>query len=283
MEQLLLFLGPDKAGSTFFWESLAAHPAIGTAASKELFYFDRYHELGDTWYEKQFGPGRTKFDCSHDYLFDRQAVERVRRFPAGRIVGVVSLRDPLERAVSAYKYMRWQGRLNSSFGVALEQTEELLSHGDYARWLPDWRTALGSDLLLLDFRTLTSGNADAFNDVLASLGHDLIDSADLASNQNPARESRLPSSIMRLGRAGGDGLRRLGLHRLQAKVKGTVMTSSLLNSPDRSAPIDTLSQAQRSELHARLEEMAHESEGIVNRELLDDWRSSWRSRLVVSC
>ena len=147
-DSLLLFLGPPKAGSTFFYDALRHHAEVSTAPAKELFYFDRFHQRGEDWYFGQFTPAKVYLDCSHDYLFSAAAADRVRALRGVRKVGVVVLRDPLDRAVSAVSYLRWQGRTNLGFHDAVGQIEEILGHGDYGRWIPKWRDALGEGLQL---------------------------------------------------------------------------------------------------------------------------------------
>ncbi|MEY3020149.1 MAG: hypothetical protein RLZZ272_1133 [Actinomycetota bacterium] len=99
-------LGAQKAGTTSLWEALVAQPWFAGGPTKELRYFTANHHRGVDWYLAQFPPARAglvRGEISPDYLWDREAPGRMwRHNPGLRMVAV--LRDPIERARSAYAH-----------------------------------------------------------------------------------------------------------------------------------------------------------------------------------
>ena len=53
----LIYIGPDKAASTWFFQLFRAHPDIFVTPAKDLYFFDRYFEKGMDWYLQQFEGG----------------------------------------------------------------------------------------------------------------------------------------------------------------------------------------------------------------------------------
>ena len=51
----LVYIGPDKAGSTWLFGLLNRHPDVFMTPAKDLYFFDRYYDKGIEWYAKQTG------------------------------------------------------------------------------------------------------------------------------------------------------------------------------------------------------------------------------------
>ena len=129
-----LYVGPDKAGSSWIHEMLLKHPDVYMTPAKDLYYFDRYYDRGPGWYAAQFEAAREEKivgEVCQDYLFHPEAAARIRD-TLGPVRIMVSLRDPVERAWSSYLYMRKHGIGPDTFAEALESRPELLEHGRYA-------------------------------------------------------------------------------------------------------------------------------------------------------
>lgn len=128
-----LFVGPDKAGSTWLYEVLRWHPSVYVPQAKELFFFDRFWHLGLGWYGGYFRgakAGQVAGELSHDYLFDPLAAGRIAKIiPNARLI--VCLREPAARAFSSYLFMRRQGRTSLAFPDAIQRIPELIQHGLY--------------------------------------------------------------------------------------------------------------------------------------------------------
>lgn len=132
-----LYVGPDKAGSSWLHEMLLKHPDAYLTPAKDLYYFDRYYDRGLEWYAAQFRDARDERivgEVCQDYLFHPEAAARIYE-TLGPVKVMVSLRDPVERAWSSYLYMRKHGIGPDTFSEALRSRPELLDHGRYASGL----------------------------------------------------------------------------------------------------------------------------------------------------
>ncbi len=133
-----LYIGPDKAGSSWLHEILLGHPDVYLTPAKDLYFFDRYYDRGTAWYAEQFRDATDAQavvgEVCQDYLFHPLAPGRIAEtLDSPRMM--VSLRDPVERAWSSWLYARKHGMWPADFGEALRSVDELLSHGRYASGL----------------------------------------------------------------------------------------------------------------------------------------------------
>ncbi|MEQ6902484.1 sulfotransferase domain-containing protein [Nocardioides sp. YIM 152588] len=132
-----LYVGPDKAGSSWLHEVLLKHPDVYLTPAKDLYFFDRYFDRGLPWYLSQFrdaGEEKVVGEVCQDYLFHPEAAKRIHA-SLGQVKVMVSLRDPVERAWSSWLYGRKHGVFAETFGEALAESPELLEHGRYATGL----------------------------------------------------------------------------------------------------------------------------------------------------
>ena len=67
-----IYIGPDKAGSSWLHEVLLRHPQVFLSPAKDLYFFDRYYDRGIAWYLRQFddaGPEHVVVgEVCQDYL-----------------------------------------------------------------------------------------------------------------------------------------------------------------------------------------------------------------------
>ena len=144
-----LYVGPDKAGSSWLHEVLLKHPDVYLTPAKDLYFFDRYYDRGPDWYAAQFrnaGDQRIVGEVCQDYLFHPDAAARIDE-TLGPVKVMVSLRDPVERAWSSYLYMRKHGIGPDTFAEALRSRPELLEHGRYASGLDRFLQRLPRDMI----------------------------------------------------------------------------------------------------------------------------------------
>lgn len=134
-----LYIGPDKAGSSWLHETLIQHPQVYLTPAKDLYFFDRYYDRGLAWYAEQFRDARPEHvvvgEICQDYLADQRAPERIHASLGDDVSMMVSLRDPVERAWSSWLYARKHGVWPEDFLTALRTVPELLEHGRYATGL----------------------------------------------------------------------------------------------------------------------------------------------------
>lgn len=222
-----LYVGPDKAGSSWLHEVLLKHPDVYLSPAKDLYFFDRYYDRGLEWYASQFRDARNEKvvgEVCQDYLFHPEAASRIHE-TLGPVRVMVSLRDPVERAWSSYLYMRKHGIGPDTFAEALRSRPELLEHGRYAtgldRFLKHWPRELVHVAL---FDDLAADPQQFIDSVTGFLG---VDPLPLATKD---LEARLPAAKARSVRIASVARRSADWVRLHdgAKLVGTVKRSPLV-------------------------------------------------------
>jgi len=130
-----LVVGGQRCGTTSLFRALEQHPHIvRPTLNKGVNYFDINYHKGPRWYAGHFPRASTRtrrlgvgtpfatFEASGYYLFHPLAAERIARdLPEVKIVAM--LRDPAERAFSAWKHEHARGFDDESFERALELEE----------------------------------------------------------------------------------------------------------------------------------------------------------------
>jgi hypothetical protein len=151
LEPGFIMIGAQRCGTTSLFQALAAHPQLMRPPfRKGVNYFDLNYYRGRNWYLGHFpvaaAARRTAaaygdpvaFEASGYYLYHPFAVSRLSRdLPGSRLV--VMLRDPVERAFSAYKHEYVRGyEPVDVFEKALELEDERLA-GEIDRMRDDSR------------------------------------------------------------------------------------------------------------------------------------------------
>jgi hypothetical protein len=144
----LVIVGAQRCGTTTLYSALSEHPALLHAARKEVHYFDLAYERGLAWYRAHFplmararwierttGISPIAFEASPYYMFHPLACERIARDLPGVKV-LVLIRDPVERAHSAYAHEVALGYDDVPFEAALE-LEDIRLQGEVERILSD--------------------------------------------------------------------------------------------------------------------------------------------------
>lgn len=133
-----IVVGAQRSGTTSLFRALMSHPqASRPTAHKGVNYFDLNYFRGWNWYLAHFPLARLRwpraqladepkvFEASGYYLYHPFAIERMARdLPDVKIV--VMLRDPVERAYSAYQHELARGFEWESFPTALDLEEARL-------------------------------------------------------------------------------------------------------------------------------------------------------------
>lgn len=132
----MLVIGGQRCGTTSLFRALEQHPqVVRPTLNKGINYFDLNYAKGPRWYAGHFPTALTArrrvgtdrpfiaFEASGYYLFHPLAAERIARdLPDVKIVAM--LREPVERAYSAWKHESARGFESESFDRALELEEE---------------------------------------------------------------------------------------------------------------------------------------------------------------
>lgn len=132
-----IHIGGQRCGTTWVHKCLAEHPQVFMADPKELHFFNNNFGEGQAWYRAKFRPGpehRVWGEATPAYISRPEVPQRIRDMcPDARLIAC--LRNPIERAFSAYNLKR-HGDLNfATFEEALEKEPDIMERGLYARQL----------------------------------------------------------------------------------------------------------------------------------------------------
>lgn len=160
-----LVIGVPRAGTTWLHRALARHPAIYVPGRrKEIHFYDRHFDRGTRWYARYFRGGRqypVVGEVTPHYLYVPDLAVKLRSTPSVTRL-VVVLRDPVDRAVSHYRWRMRHDGYRGSFGEFLDDYPEALDWGRYVSHLERLGEWIESGrLLVLRFeRLFTSGNRE---------------------------------------------------------------------------------------------------------------------------
>lgn len=149
-----LGLGAHKGGTSWIHACLYDHPQIFMPPDKELHYFSSNYLKGDNWYKKQFigsTEGQICGEISPTYLPSEIAPKRIYDFKKD-IKLLVCLRNPVDRAFSAYKYALQIGQIkpSRSFESALKNCgPAFLQYGLYGAQLKNYLNYFSKNQLLV--------------------------------------------------------------------------------------------------------------------------------------
>lgn len=217
-----LGIGAQKAGTSWLFSMVDQHPDVCAGGIKEIHFFDdpdRY-ALGTEWYEAQFSknPGGSAVgECTPAYLWTRgtypatakrphrfEIAERVRDlYPDVRLI--VSLRDPVDRAISSYFHHLRKGRYGPSTSLfeAAREWPGIVEKGRYAEQVAAWTALFPADQLLFlvyeeDIRP-DAAKATTLGQVFDHIG---VDSSFRPANLTAQQNTRPSSFTLRLAHAG---------------------------------------------------------------------------------
>lgn len=148
LQPSFLVIGAQRCGTTSLHRLLARHPHVAPPAlHKGVHYFDVAYGKGPVWYHGHFPmafPARLRTggngplltgESSPYYLFHPLAPARIAKdFPSIKLVAL--LRDPVERAYSAYTHEFARGHETETFSRALDLEPERLA-GEVDKMLAD--------------------------------------------------------------------------------------------------------------------------------------------------
>jgi hypothetical protein len=270
-----LYIGPNKAASTWIYEALRCHPEVYVPEAKDLHYFDIYYDKGPDWYFGHF-KGATDAhkmvgDISHDYMYSEEACQRIGN-DLGRVLMIVSLREPIDRAFSEYLYLIKQGYLRGTFEDAIEQVPSILDHSMYGKHLLRYRNAFGADALLLtDFGRLKTDAGGFYLSLCEGLGISQV-----LPESFPAGEvlsAAAPRSFLaaRIAKSAAMFMRKQGWATQIKKVKSLGWLQNALYRPYEKGEKPVISL----ETTERLKDRFRPDVELLDREFSVDFGSKW--------
>jgi Sulfotransferase domain len=230
-----IYIGPDKAGSSWLHEMLIRHPEVYLTPAKDLYFFDRYFDRGMGWYADQFKGATSQHkivgEICQDYLFDPPSPGRIAE-NLGQIKTMVSLRDPVERAWSSWLYARKHGMWPEDFLTALREVPELLEHGRYADGLDRFTEHFPRESVhIAVFDDLSADPQKFLDDTTDFLGISRMSLSAEEREPTLAAASARSVKVAHLARRAADFAREHGAARVIGFVKRSPLVHKVLYRP----------------------------------------------------
>lgn len=195
-----VLIGAQKSGTSSMFSYLRQHPQILRPIFKEPYFFDRHYHRGLDWYGCNFpsrramerlndrqGRQHLTFEATATYVFDPHVPARIARDLKTRKF-ILLLRNPAERAISAYWHARRMGIETRTLAEAVEldmqryraelagerdigSRPSYLKRGIYREAVARWQSVFSpDDLLVLQSETMFADPGAAMARVFAFLG-----------------------------------------------------------------------------------------------------------------
>ena len=137
-----VYIGAPRAGSTWMYKALRAHPQVFVPMAKYVKYFHEPEEKRRSmeWYESFFADAtpeqRAIGELTPGYLYSDMALTRIaEELPGVKLVA--TLRNPIERDWSAYLHMKRNGQVTGTFAEEMNgEFRFIRDYGCYADYLP---------------------------------------------------------------------------------------------------------------------------------------------------
>lgn len=206
-----LIIGAEKAGTTWLYGMLKAHPQVAMPKVKEVHYFNRldsnlrvrdnFDRCDLSWYEAHFRHGKKAAaigEATPLYISDEAAPARIRQvLPDVKILAM--LRNPIDRAYSHYQMARAKGHFDSSFDRAVETVDpRILQRGLYGAQLDRWYDLFPAEqICVYFFETAIHAPTDLLDRVARHIGveplsEERIGEMKVAGDRNEAARYRSP-------------------------------------------------------------------------------------------
>lgn len=126
-------IGAQRAGTTWVYRCLREHPEVFMPEKKEIHFFSSNFHQGAGWYSEYFSPQIGQNVCGEitpNYLNYSYVPERIFKLvPSVKLF--VILREPVDRALSAYHLFYEQRYKGKSFSEVCKYGSEIVNLGLY--------------------------------------------------------------------------------------------------------------------------------------------------------
>lgn len=268
-----VYVGAPRAGSTWIFEALRAHPQVFVPIAKYVKYFlDEQYHRGRDWYESHFadaGPQHLAIgEVSTGYLYSETALHRIAQdLPDARIL--VSVRNPIERDWSAYLHMKRNARVSGSFADEMDGPFRFISeYGRYDRYLPGLLEIFPAERVhVMLYDDLARDPVGFARNLYAFLGVDpAFEYTAAREARYAAREARNPA-LAKLTKNMANIVRRAGLPNLIGTVKNLPGLQAAFYKPTAQKSTQMLSAEDRARLRAKHEDGIRQLEVLIGRDL----------------
>lgn len=247
-------IGPQRTGTSWLHQMLLRHPQLCFPQDvKETMFFDRHYARGFDWYTAHFAHRQPHQLCGEicPTYFDAEAVpERIRRInPECRVI--ITLRDPVSRAWSAYRHHLSKGRVSGTFAEAVQKLPQIVEAGRYAQHIPPWIEAFGGDRVAVALlEDIDSRPGRVIQTICSFLGvAEMALPANIHERFSTAGMPRFPW-LARLMSAGATWLRSNRLHKLNEWGKAVGLRNVYTGGDEQGLTLDDLSRQRLLEIYA---------------------------------
>jgi hypothetical protein len=269
-----IYIGANKAGSTWLYDVLARHPDIFMAPGKGLYFFSKHYERGLDWYRDHFeGAGEEKIvgEISHSYMYSKDVCKRIAEMdPAIRLM--VGLREPADRAFADYLDAVKNGLIQGDFETALENEPPFLLRSHYTRYLTPYVEQFGRDAIHVGVFDELSADPNAYaRKIFAFLGIEELDLS--AAQQQKMMPAGVPRSrfMAQLAKKASHTARALGLRGLRGKVKRSRAVRNALYRPFKADEKPRMLPETRARLRDRFDEEVTHLDDLLGTDLRQTW------------
>jgi hypothetical protein len=265
-------VGPARTASTWLHNTLAPHVNLPLTV-KETRFLDVLYRRGLRWYRAQFGRLRENLPCGEiapTYFHSNLVRARIKEHAPGVRI-ICTLRDPVERLYSLFRYLRFRGN-NWTFEYALTHYEEMAESARYGHYVKAWIEDFGRSNVLVTIYDDIGHDPQAYVDRICDFIQ--IPRFVLPPSQqarvNVSEDMREPTSyaLLRISRCMGAVASALRL-RVAFKIAKHIGLKRLFFGKGRELPPfdPRLAVELRKHLTPQIEEVEH----IIGRDL-----SSWK-------
>lgn len=262
-----LYIGPPKSASTWLYETLRAHPQIFVPSAKDLYYFDRYYDRGPEWYAGFFPDQPSAIaagELSHDYLYSSEAAERIAR-DLPHAVLLLILRQPFDRALSEYMFLKRSGFDAETFDQAVEKYDSIIGKSLYGAPLKAyWDRFAPEQVATFVYDDLLTDPEGFANTVYATLAVPPLPELAVEGRVN-AQSAARSVLLARLAKSGAELARSVGLSGVVGMLKRNPYVLKMLYTPPKfekiaisRALVDQMAETFEADID-RLENLTHRS------------------------
>lgn len=271
-----LFVGPQKAGTSWIYEYLLARRDVCLPSGvKETFFFDqRFCRKELNWYTSHFRFDARKhlhvIEVAPTYFHSPQACQRIFNV-CGSIPIVVTLRQPARRSESLYLHLLRYGYTQAPLRQAIEQFPEIVDSSRYAKHVENWISTFGANRVsVLTQELLGRSPHEYVTKLCKAVDIPEIDiDFDFDQRINEASNSR-SSKLAVVGRSVGDFLRDRRLY-WPINFAKKLGLKSMFFGHRTNAPRPTLSSSDRQWIECQLSGEIEKLEQVLGISL-SDWK-----------
>jgi hypothetical protein len=146
-----LIIGVQKAATTTIFRNLCDHPNLLGPLEKELHFFDynQNYSRGVAYYKNQFPLNwkrKTLIEATPRYLYDQESAQRIKNTLGSEVKLIISLRDPIARAYSAWN-MYLEQRNREVFYKSMEnKNPSFRLYSEYSLKKPTFAEAVNQEI-----------------------------------------------------------------------------------------------------------------------------------------